>query len=419
MGQHGVEPRAVLPGALGESGQRARRGGKRLRPVRAQILDQRRLQRRLPALGEHAGDGDRHAAQGVELRGQPSKPLGGAQIGVAPDKTDKPLQRPVGFEKALRAAALERELARRLFPRHAGLAEQRVSGDARAVERHLVELVAAGHEAYRRHLDAGRRHVDQELAQPVTAVGFGRRRGAEQADHVVGAVRVAGPYLAPGQRPAPARRRFGAGLRREQVGARFGLAHADAERAFPARDARQYRALRLLVGVAQQHRAGLPIGDEMRLRRRVGGQHFLADDMAFEETALPPAVTPGPRHADPAARADAPAELAVERAAPGRVDGPRGDFPGQKRAHFGAQPFGLRGQADRGEVQRGRHGAAASAAQGRVRTGQNSSAPAAAAMRPSSAAQTLSEPKSSRHDHRRRVWRCRTYSSVKPMAPCI
>ena len=142
------------------------------------------------------------------------------------------------------------------------------------------------------------------------AVFLGRRRCAEQAEHVVGDVRVAGPDLGAVDQPA-AVGLCRLGLGGEQVGARARLAHADHEAHFAAADARQDVHLDVLGRIFQQDRAALAVGDEVQSHRRVGDAEFLCHHVAFEEAALVPAVFLRPGHADPALGADAPAELLV------------------------------------------------------------------------------------------------------------
>ncbi len=93
----------------------------------------------------------------------------------------------------------------------------------------------------------GRFAVDQELRQPVPAVFLGRRRGAQQRDHVVGIMRVAGPDLAAVDQPA-ALGLGRAGRGGEHVGAGIGLRQADAEAEFARGDARQDRVFDLAAG---------------------------------------------------------------------------------------------------------------------------------------------------------------------------
>src|SRR5262249_19378476 len=99
------------------------------------------------------------------------------------------------------------------------------------------------------------------------------------------------------------------------------------------------------------------------------------------------------------------AELAVEVFAPPAAsgsEGASGALGGEKFAHFLPQAHAFRWQANGVKLQRTVHRAATS--------GQSSSAPRSAPRLPSSAAHTLSLPKSSRHARSRSVKRCRTCS---------
>ena len=164
-------------------------------------------------------------------------------------------------------------------------------------------------------------------------------RGAEQADHVVGLVGIAGPHLGAVDEPTAVRLgRLGAGG--EQVGARVGLAHADGEAHLAPADARQHVGLDALAAVLDEHGAALPVGDEVQAHRRIGDAELLGDDVALEEAALLAAVLLGPGHADPALRADLAAELfAVGAVDAGvvRVEGAGLDLLGEEGAHLAAQ----------------------------------------------------------------------------------
>ena len=191
----------------------------------------------------------------------------------------------------------------------------------------------------------------------MAAVFLGRRRGAEQAEHVVGDVRVAGPDL--GAVDLPAAVDLGRlGLGGEQIGAGIRLAHADDEAQFAAADARQNVLLDVFGRVFEQDRPALPVGDEVQAHRRIGDAHFLRDDKTLKETALVAAVFLRPGHADPAFGADALAEFAVLGVA---VAGPVGhegagrDFLGNEGAHFLAQFLALGRQADLVELEIGAH----------------------------------------------------------------
>ncbi len=228
-----------------------------------------------------------------------------------------------------------------------------IVGDEEVGEDHLVEFELPGDLADRVHLDARLLHLDQELGQAVAAVLLGRRRGAEDRDHVVGDMGRGGPDLgAVDQIAAVGLGR--AGLRREQVGAGVRLAHADRETDLAAADARQDVHLDVLGRVFQQHRAALAVGDEEAPRRRVGDAHFLGHHIALEERALVAAMLLRPGHAEPAARADLAGEfrrVGVFAVRLVRVEGAGGDFLGEEGAHFLAQLLAFRaaGGSDRNE----------------------------------------------------------------------
>ena len=186
----------------------------------------------------------------------------------------------------------------------------------------------------------------------MAAVLLGRRRGAEDRDHVVGDVRRRGPDLgAVDQKAAVGLGRLGLG--REQVGAGIRLAHADRKADFAAADARQDVHLDVLGRVFQQHRAALPVGDEEAPCRRVGDAHFLGHHIAFEKGTFVPAIFLRPGHAEPAARADPAGKfrrVGVFAVGLVRIERAGGDFLGEERAHFLAQLLAFRRQADRIET---------------------------------------------------------------------
>ena len=180
----------------------------------------------------------------------------------------------------------------------------------------------------------------------MAAVVAGRRRRAEQRDHVVRPVCVARPDLASVDLPTP-RHRLGPGLGGVEIGARVRLAHPDAEIALAGDDARQDRVPHRFPAVAHEHRAALPVGDPMRPHRRTRCQQLLGDHVALEKAPLPSAVAPGPRHADESLLAAAPAELrgmAVEPRAEARREGPGIELARDELAHALAQRLGRLGE---------------------------------------------------------------------------
>src|SRR5262245_30974131 len=150
----------------------------------------------------------------------------------------------------------------------------------------------------------------------------------------------------------------------------------------------------------------------MQSDRCIGDAKFFRHDITFKETAFVAAIFFRPGHTDPSLGADTFAERAIVRVAvagPVRIERADGDFLRKQSPHIAAQALAFWRKADLIEVQVGAHRDATN--------GQNSSAPCLAIRLPSSAAQKLSLPKSSRHASRRNVKRCRMCSSVKPIAP--
>ena len=370
---------------------------KLLLPDRADVLDDGRFHHRLLAGVQHAGDRDRHAPHGVELRHQPADAFGAARIRIGADRADQLGQHVIGLEEALGAGTLIGELARRLLPGAVDLAEHVILRHEEVGEDDLVELVLAGDLADRVHLDARLLHLDQKLGQAVTAVFLGRLRRPEDRDHVVGDMRRRGPDLGAVDEIAA----VGLGrarLRGEQVGAGVRLAHADRKADLAAADARQDVHLDVFRGVFQQHRPALAVGDEEAPRRRVGDAHLLGHHVTFEEGALLAAIFLRPGHAEPALGADPAGKfrrVGVFAVGLVRIEGAGGDFLGEEGAHFLAQLLALLGQADRIETEGSGH-VFRLPDQREATSGHNSSAPRLATSLPSSTAQWLSEPKSSR-----------------------
>ena len=299
--------------------------------------------------------------------------------GLSPERAHQLDQHIERLEETLRPAALVGELAGRLLPRPVDLAEHVIVRHEGVLEHDLVEIVLAGELIDRVHRDARRLHVDEELGQPVAAVLLRRRRGAEQGDHVVGDVRVAGPDLGAVDQPAAFRLRR-LGLRGEQVGAGVRLAHADREAHLAAADARQDVHLHVLGRVFHQDRAALAVGDEVQAHRRIGDAELLGHHVALEEAALVPAVFLRPGHADPALGADAPAEFlaCASRRGPGRVRIERAgrDLVGEERAHLLRAASSHSGGRRIWSKRRAR--VMRSSGQRAATSGQNSSAPRAA-----------------------------------------
>src|SRR5579872_2010979 len=166
----------------------------------------------------------------------------------------------------------------------------------------------------------------------------------------------------------------------------------------------------MLGCIFEQNRPALPVGDEMQVGRRVGDTKLFGYHVTLKLAALVAAVFLRPGHADPTLGADAFAEGAIVGlavAAAMRIEGTRRNLFGQERAHFFTKRGAFRRQPYRIKPQCRTHRDATH--------GQNSSAPRQAARLPSSFAQWLSLPKSSRQDSMRNVKRCNTCSWVKPI----
>src|SRR5205085_3554566 len=142
----------------------------------------------------------------------------------------------------------------------------------------------------------------------------------------------------------------------EHIRARIRLAEADAKAQFAAGDPRQDLLPDLLLAVAQDYRAALPVGSRMGAGRCARRQHLLGHDIAFEMRALVAAVFLRPRHPDPTLGPDPSAELARERplAAIGR-EGAGVDLLAQKGADLLAQFLGLGRQLNRIEAKAETH----------------------------------------------------------------
>ena len=200
----------------------------------AQILHQRRLQRRVVAGLQHAGNRSGHTAQRHDVRTQAAdrdRPgvrrfgtKGAHQFGEQHE----------GGQKPLRPAAFKRKFAGDLVPAVAFLAQQGGVGKERVLEDYLIEMVFAGQGDDRAYGDPRRVvQIHQELAD--TAMAFLGRAGAAEQDHVVRFVGEAGPDLgAVDEVAALDLRRLGAdGC---EVGPDIGLAHANAEEGFAGGD---------------------------------------------------------------------------------------------------------------------------------------------------------------------------------------
>src|SRR2546430_16835380 len=95
----------------------------------------------------------------------------------------------------------------------------------------------------------------------------------------------------------------------------------------------------------------------MRPDRGAGRQQLLGHDIAFEHIALATAIALGPGHANPAPRAEPPAEGRRAMAAEIAVRHPEasGELPGNERANLGPQRLAFRRQIRRVEMEDDAH----------------------------------------------------------------
>ena len=275
-----VDERGELPGTVRQI----------LLPIGAKILDDRAFERRFLASLQHTVYGYRHTPQRMKLRHQAAESFRAALVGLVaecPHQFGKDID---GFEETFRSAPLVGQLARRLLPGGVDLAKNMIVGHESVFEHDLVEFVNTGHVTNGVHRDTRRvLHVDQELRQAVPPVLFGRRRSPEEADHIIGVMRIAGPDLGAVDQPTAIGFRRACACR-EQVGTRTGFAHTDAETAFAARNPLQDIHLDIFRRVLDQHRPTLPIGREMQPGRRTDRAKFFGHDITLQEAAFLPAI---------------------------------------------------------------------------------------------------------------------------------
>src|SRR5437773_3544923 len=168
-----------------------------------------------------------------------------------PRQHDEAVERPAGEMLAAdqRALVLERRAAH--HPALAPFPDQALRRHAHVVEEHLVEVGVPGHLAERPHLDAGRLHVDQEVADAVV-LGL-VRLGAGQGEPPVGLARARGPDLLAVDDPRVALE-HGARAERGQVAARARLAVALAPAERPEQGARDEASLLRFGAVLEEGR---------------------------------------------------------------------------------------------------------------------------------------------------------------------
>ena len=168
-------------------------------------------------------------------------------------------------------------------------------------------------------------------------------------------IKPRGPDLLAVEPPA-LRRARGAGAHAGQIGARIGLAHADAEEGLAAADARDVEGLLLRRAVLDDERAALPIGDPVRSHRGAGDQQLFRQHEARKRAASATTQRLGQGDAHPTARGQGAAEVRIE-AGPGArplVRRALGQRALQELPHFQAQ--GLVLGRDTGKLQRVDHG---------------------------------------------------------------
>src|SRR5690606_12514676 len=117
------------------------------------------------------------------------------------DASYKPLEYAEGGQETFGTAALVSQFTRHLFPAGADLTEHQFVGDEHVLEKHLVEMVIAGHRQNR--TDGHTRRVEQhdELAQTVVPVRRIERRRPSESEERVGVLRPGSPQFGSGNSP--------------------------------------------------------------------------------------------------------------------------------------------------------------------------------------------------------------------------
>ena len=139
-------------------------------PVGPQILDQCSFHLGHFACTEHAGDRQRHLAQGGKLGDQPAYSLGSPLVRRGAHGANERLEYRQRFQKPFRAASFVGKLVGSLavgpveFPDQVGLR------DVNIVEGHLVKVVSPGQITDGSYRDPGGFHVNQKLAQAESPV---------------------------------------------------------------------------------------------------------------------------------------------------------------------------------------------------------------------------------------------------------
>ena len=247
--------------------------------------------------------------------------------------------------------------------------------------------------------------VDQELGQPVPAVFLGRRRGAQQRDHVIGIdarslVQILRPLTS--QPPSVLVARVEAANTSEPE---LGSLRPMQKHNSPRGDARQDLLLDLLLAVAQDHRAALPVGGRVARGSARGAPASPRSRHSVRDASARGRRISSARSCRSSLRSPTLRLKLRARTAPAAVrrEGAGLDLLAQKGADLLAQFLGLGRQLDRIETKAESSSVPHDPA---VMNGHSSSAPRSATIRPSRAAQSASLPNSSRHDHSRRVAWC-------------
>ena len=207
----------------------------------------------------------------------------------------QPRQRLLERQHARQTAALVLERGAGDLPSAVQFADELVAGNAHLVEEHFAEVDAAGRIAQCVHLDAGRAHVAQQVADAF-ALGC-LRVGAHEHEAPVGDRRQAGPHLLPGDDELVTVN-LGPRAQRGEVATRLGLAEALAPQLFGGEDLGQEAPALGLGAVDHQGRPEDGEADGVDQRWCAVAGQLLGDDHLLGEGCLLAAVLLGPREPD-------------------------------------------------------------------------------------------------------------------------